>query len=228
MDRVPIVFPVRFATRNIAVQTTTRELSRAGVFVRCLEPPQVETQLEMRLYLPGERAALEVSAVVHEVTAPGGEPGFWAEFSELGPAARAAIGDVLARRSRASEALSIGAVAVQPVDTQRRAFPRHVARFAVRFATVSDFVLEYAANISAGGVFVHTKTPPPLKTVVRIEMELPGAAEPVIARGLVVHRILPSEALAKDILAGMGVQFIDADDRFRDRIDAAIDHILKA
>src|SRR5436853_198528 len=39
MERAPIVFPVRFATHNAAVQTTTRELSPEGVFVRCLEPP---------------------------------------------------------------------------------------------------------------------------------------------------------------------------------------------
>ncbi len=89
-------------------------------------------------------------------------------------------------------------------------------------------MLEYAANISAGGVFVHTEAPPPLKTVVRVEMELPGSKQPVAARGVVVHRVLLEEATAKSSIPGMGVQFIDADDRFRDRIDDAIDHILKA
>src|SRR5437773_1816241 len=117
MERVPIVFPIRFASRNVAVQTTTRELSPTGVLVRCLDP--------------------------------------------------------------------------------RRAFPRYPAKFAVRFATVQDFVLEYAANISAGGVFVHTEDPPPLKTVVRIEMELPGGGQPVPARGVIVHRVTPQEAQAR-------------------------------
>ena len=120
------------------------------------------------------------------------------------------------------------AVAVKPAEDPRRAFPRYNAKFAVRFATVQDFVLEYAANISAGGVFVHTEVPPPLKTVVRVEMELPGSSQPVAARGVVVHRVLPEDATAKGTIPGMGVQFIDADDRFRDRIDDAIDHILKA
>jgi uncharacterized protein (TIGR02266 family) len=228
MERAPFVFPVRFATRNIAVQTTTRELSKSGVYVRCLEPPPVETTLSMRLYLPGARAGLEVSAVVREVSQPGAEPGFWAEFSGLGAADKAQIAEVLARRERAADAKPIGAVAVQPLEDPRRAFPRHTARFAVRFATVNDFVLEYAANISAGGVFVHTEVPPPLKTVVRVEMELPGSSQPVAARGVVVHRVLPEDATAKGTIPGMGVQFIDADDRFRDRIDDAIDHILKA
>ena len=43
MDRTRIFFPVRFATRAAAVQTTSRELSKSGVGVRCLEPPPVGT-----------------------------------------------------------------------------------------------------------------------------------------------------------------------------------------
>jgi uncharacterized protein (TIGR02266 family) len=91
---------------------------------------------------------------------------------------------------------------------------------------VQDFVLEYAANISAGGVFVHTEDPPPLKTVVQVEMELPGGADPVPARGMIVHRVTKQEAEQRGTLAGVGVQFVDADDQFRQRIDAAIAHIL--
>lgn len=228
MDRVPIVFPIRFATRNAAVQTTTRELGQAGVFVRCLEPPPAGTPIEMRLYLPGARTGLETVGVIREVSAAGTEVGFWAEFTGLSEAGAAQIAEVLARRERAGEAVPIGAVAVEPLEDPRRAFPRHGARFAVRFATVQDFVLEYAANISAGGVFVCTEAPPPLKTVVRIEMELPGSETVVPARGVVVHRVMPDEAKARRTSAGMGVQFLDAGDQFRERIDAAIDHILKS
>lgn len=228
MERAPIVFPVRFATRNAVVQTTTRGLSRSGVFVRCLESPPADTKLSMRLYLPGARAALEVVGVVREVAPPDGEAGFWAEFTALTASDEAQIAEVLARRARASEAMPIGAVAVQPLEDPRRAFPRHTARFAVRFSTVQDFVLEYAANISAGGVFVQTQRPPPLKSVVRVEMELPGSNETCPARGVVVHRVTPEEARERGTIPGMGVQFVDADDRFRERIDRAIDHILKS
>jgi uncharacterized protein (TIGR02266 family) len=229
MDRVPIVFPIRFATRNVAVQTTTRELARDAVLVRALEPPPVGTSLAMKLYLPGAREGLQVQATVRELAQAGHEPGFWAQFAELREEDRLQIVDTIARRERAAEAKPIGAVAVQPShgDDPRRAFPRYQANFGVRFATVQDFVLEYAANISAGGVFVRTMDPPPLKTIVRVEMELPGSAEAVPARGVVVHRVTPQEAEARGSLPGMGVQFVDADDAFRERIDAAIDHILK-
>jgi uncharacterized protein (TIGR02266 family) len=121
----------------------------------------------------------------------------------------------------------IGAVALHPHEDPRRAFPRYNANFAVRFATVQDFVLEYAANISAGGVFVHTENPPPLKTIVQVEMELPGSGTAVPARGIVVHRVTKEDAQKRGTLAGVGVQFMDADDEFRKRIDAAIAHILE-
>src|SRR5438477_74262 len=227
MDRASIVFPIRFAAGDTAVQTTTRELSESGVLVCCLEPPAAGTTVSMKLYLPGARDALHVDAVVREHANAGEEPGFWADFVGAGEAHRTQIGQLIARRTRAADAVPIGAVALHPHEDRRRAFPRYNANFAVRFATVQDFVLEYAANISAGGVFVHTEDPPPLKTVVRIEMELPGGGPPVPARGVIVHRVTPQEAQARRTMPGMGVQFVDADDEFRDRINAAIDHILK-
>ena len=164
---------------------------------------------------------------VREHANPGDEPGFWADFVGVADAQRAQIGEVIARRRRSADAKPIGAVALNPQDEGRRAFPRYNVQFAVRFATVQDFVLEYAANISAGGVFVHTENPPPLKTVVQVEMELPGGGIAVPARALVVHRVTKQEAQQRGTVPGVGVQFMDADDEFRRRIDAAITHILE-
>jgi uncharacterized protein (TIGR02266 family) len=226
MKRTPIVFPIRFATGNVAVQTTTRELSDRGVLVRCLTAPPAGTALEMKLYLPGARDPLHLAGVVREHAQKDQEPGFWAEFVGAGQAELAQVSELLGRRERAADAKPIGAMALHPQDDPRRAFRRYNVRFAVRFATVQDFVLEYAANISAGGVFVHTEDPPPLKTVVQVEMELPGGADPVPARGMIVHRVTKQEAEKRGTLAGIGVQFVDADDQFRQRIDAAITHIL--
>jgi uncharacterized protein (TIGR02266 family) len=227
MTRLNLVFPIRFAYGNLAVQTTTRELSIDDVFIRCLEPPEPETALDLKLYLPGARQGLQVRGEARERSRPEEEMGFRAVFVELDDEARKQIGEILERRERAAESSPASAVSTAPEDDPRRAFPRYSANFAVRFATVQDFVLEYAANISAGGVFVHTGEPPPLKTIVRVEMELPGAPGVVPARGVVVHRVSKEEAEQRGTLPGMGVQFVDANDDFRGRIDAAIDHILK-
>lgn len=226
MEPAAIVFPIRFATGNIAVQTTTSALSEQGVLVRCLEPPPAGTAISIKLHLPGAREAMHLDGRVGEHSNPGDEPGFWADFVGVADAQRAQIGEVIARRRRAADAKPIGAMALNPHDEGRRAFPRYNVHFAVRFATVQDFVLEYAANISAGGVFVHTENPPPLKTVVQVEMELPGAGSAVPARALVVHRVTKQEAQQRGTVPGVGVQFMDADDEFRRRIDAAITHIL--
>ena len=227
MEPAAIVFPIRFATGNIAVQTTTSALSEQGVLVRCLEPPSAGTAVSIKLYLPGAREAMHLDGRVREHANPGDEPGFWADFVGVADAQRAQIGEVIARRRRAADAKPIGAMALSPRDEGRRAFPRYNVQFAVRFATVQDFVLEYAANISAGGVFVHTENPPPLKTVVQVEMELPGGGIAVPARALVVHRVTKQEAQQRGTVPGVGVQFMDADDEFRRRIDAAITHILE-
>jgi uncharacterized protein (TIGR02266 family) len=110
--------------------------------------------------------------------------------------------------------------------SNRRTFPRFRARFGVRFASVQDFVLEYAANISAGGVFVVTDFPPAMNAVITVSMELPGAAEPVTCKAVVVHRVTKEQGQERGVPAGAGVQFIDADDAFRETIDRCIEHVL--
>ena len=228
--RAPIVFPIRVAAGTHIVQTTTREVSADGVFVCSLRPPKVGTQVSIKLYLPGGPHAEEASAVVREWrSAP--EGGYWAEFVNPPASLRDRITGLLERRARAAAsgpATPIGAMSLarKPLDDPRRAFPRVEARFGVRFGNVQDFVLEYAANISAGGVFVQTDNPPELHAVVTVTMELPDGGKPVEAKGLVVHRVSRDEAKKRGTPAGAGVQFVDATDEFRDRIDRAIEFIL--
>src|SRR5437016_6696139 len=109
MEPAAIVFPIRFATGNIAVQTTTSALSEQGVLVRCLEPPSAGTAVSIKLYLPGAREAMLLDGRVHEHPNPGDEPGFWADFVGVADAQRAQIGEVIARRRRSADAKPIGA-----------------------------------------------------------------------------------------------------------------------
>lgn len=257
MARLALVLPVRFAVGTRAVQSTTREVSLDGVFIRSLSSPAVGTRVALKLYLPAG-APVELGAVVSEV-----EPkvGFFAEFRSPPPAVRENLAALLAGRGGAGP-VPLGAVdprkakgpasapeaarapaaapsagparapgaapsAGPPAGEDRRAFRRLEARFAVRFASLRDFVLEYAANISAGGVFVRTDQPPELEAVVEVSLELPGEGPPARAKAVVVHRVTPEEARARNLIAGAGVQFIDADDAFRERIDQALEHILR-
>jgi uncharacterized protein (TIGR02266 family) len=241
MPPVPLVLPVRFATGPRAVQTTTRELSMQGAFVRCLEPPADGAQVALKLYLPGAASAEDLRATVRGV-----EPraGFWAEFSSPSAEVSRRIAALLATHPT-QDKVPIGVVelrkaqAARAPDTRaqqaptkvseadnRRTFPRYDARFAVRFSSVQEFVLEYAANISAGGVFVRTDNPPDLETVVQVSLDLPGGGPPASAKAVVVHRVTTEQARERNTLAGVGVQFVEADDEFRERIDRAIEYIL--
>ena len=228
--RAPIVFPVRVAAGATVVQTTTREVSADGVFVCSLRPPKLGTGVALKLYLPGSPQAEEATAVVREWrSAP--ESGYWAEFVDPPQSLRDRIAGMLQRRERAAASgppTPIGAMSLahRPLDDPRRAFPRVEARFGVRFGNVQEFVLEYAANISAGGVFVQTENPPELHSVVTVTMELPDGGKPIEAKGVVVHRVSAQEAKVRNTLPGAGVQFVDSSDEFRERIDRAIEFIL--
>jgi uncharacterized protein (TIGR02266 family) len=225
--RTPIVFPIRFAAGAQAIQTTTRELSAEGVFVRSLQPPPPGTQVALRMYLPGHAEPDDALGVVRGVREHP-ESGFWAEFMALDAEVSSRIQELLQRRAKVAKsgpATPIGAVRLK--RSEDRAFPRYQARFQVGWSTVQDFVLEYAANISVGGVFVQTENPAELDQIVTVSLSLPGSEMPVETKGVVVHRVTPEQAKEKSVVPGMGVQFLDSSDEFRGAIERAIDHILK-
>ncbi len=81
MPSASFVFPVRYVSEGVAVQTTSRELSPLGIAVRSLSPPQVGARVSMALYLPN--AALPEVAIGRVSVARAGAPlesGFWADF----------------------------------------------------------------------------------------------------------------------------------------------------
>jgi uncharacterized protein (TIGR02266 family) len=200
----PYVVPVRFAIGTQVVQATTGALSVECAFVRCLVPPRPGERISLRLYLPGE-LPLRMVATVRARTGRESGMGFWADFESDRSA-----------KARIAQALGLVAQAARPID--RRATARYSARFAVRFGTVDDFKREYATNISAGGLFIRTEAPPEMNSVIDVELELPGGT-PVEGKALVVHRVSPAEAVQRSVDPGVGVQFVQADDRFRERID---------
>jgi len=130
------------------------------------------------------------------------EAGFWADFIVVDPQARMRISHLLSDRDQAD-------------DGNERGFPRHPVTLGVRFRSARDFVLEHATNISRGGIFILTHDPPPLDTAVQVEIQLPDDVASVTSNGIVVHRQLAVGGKQP----GVGVQFIDSGDEFRDRID---------
>ena len=210
MPSASYVFPVRYVSEGVAVQTTSRELSPLGIGVRALSPPQVGARVSMALYLPNvglpEVAIGRVSAARSGAPA---EAGFWADFIVVDPQARMRISNLLSDHELRNK--------------QNRACERIPVKLAVRFRTSHDFVQEHALNLSRGGIFIRTDHPPPLDTVVEVELQLPDSGVPVSSAAIVVHRQMPGGSK----LAGVGVQFVDASDSFRERIDHYLDTLLK-
>ncbi|HWE25878.1 MAG TPA: TIGR02266 family protein [Myxococcales bacterium] len=198
------VVPVRFAAGTHVVQATTGALSAECAFVRCLVPPRPGERISLRLYLPGA-PPLRLSAKVRARTGREAGMGFWADFAPEPSASR-----------RIVEALGLVERAGRPID--RRATARYSTRFAVRFGTVDEFKREYATNISSGGLFIRTEAPPEMNSVIDVVLELPGG-KPVEAKAMVVHRVTAHEAARLNLEPGAGVQFVEGDDRFRERID---------
>jgi uncharacterized protein (TIGR02266 family) len=204
------VFPVRYVSEGMAVQSTSRTLSPVGIDVRSLSPPRVGARVSMALYLP-QTAVPEVAIgrISRAISGVPAEAGFWADFIVVDPQARLRISNLLSERDESAAA-------------NHRGFPRHPVKLAVRFRTSQDFVLEHASNISRGGIFIETDDPPPLDTAVQVEVQLPDDPTPVTTNGVVVHRQLAVGGKTP----GAGVQFVDGTDAFRERVDRYMDSLM--
>jgi uncharacterized protein (TIGR02266 family) len=204
------VFPVRYVSEGVAVQTTSRELSSLGIAVRSLAPPQVGARVSMALYLPHTAVPeVAIGRVARSRASTPADAGFWADFLVVDPQARMRISTLLAAQNEE--------------DAQHRTFERLPVKLQIRFRTASEFVQEHAVNLSRGGIFIRSQDPPPKDTAVEVELLLPDGGAPVTTAGIVVHRQLPAPGKTP----GAGVQFVDASDAFRVRIDRYMDSLLE-
>jgi len=215
VEAAPMVFPVRYVSEGAAIQTTSRGLSGEGIAVRSLVPPSVGARVSMALYLPGnskpEVAVGVVAASTHDRPVPAG---FWVQFTAIDVAARERIAALVVEKARKARELR-----------DARGFQRFHTQFTVRCRTAREVVREHAQNISRGGMFIQTRTPPPLDEVITVQLELPDGGSSATTSGLVMHRVTEDEAEQQGIVPGIGVQFLDADDQFRDRIDRYVEQL---
>ncbi len=93
---------------------------------------------------------------------------------------------------------------------------RHVLR--VAFPTQRDLAIEYEQNIRHGGMFVRTRNPPPINTVVALHLVLVDLLKVIHAEAKVVHVINTEMAELLHASPGVGVEFI----RFHDGGQRAI------
>lgn len=99
--------------------------------------------------------------------------------------------------------------------TERRA-ERLQHELLVAYRTVDGFISDWAVNISRGGIFINTRKPLAVGTVVRLIISLPDAAFPFDLTGRVAR--VNEFDNPSNLVPGMGIEFVDVDEGKRSRI----------
>ena len=96
---------------------------------------------------------------------------------------------------------------------------------AVAYRSVGGFLSDWATNISRGGIFINTRHPLAVGTVVKLIIQLPGTAFPFDVVGRVT-RVDPWEGEVS-VAPGMGIEFTDMDASKRDRLEAFVERLRR-
>ncbi len=116
-------------------------------------------------------------------------------------------------------------MAADPADKPSRKSERLQHELLVAYRTVDGFITDWAVNISHGGVFINTRNPLAIGSVVRLIVSLPGADFPFDLTGRVI-RVQPYDPDGGQV-AGMGLEFIDIDDDKRTRLERFVETLRK-
>ncbi|GAB4490929.1 MAG: hypothetical protein OHK006_24350 [Thermodesulfovibrionales bacterium] len=95
----------------------------------------------------------------------------------------------------------------------KRKEERCEASLKVTYRSFNRFMVDYTRNVSRGGMFVRTASFYPPGTKLDLLLHVPGLAEPIRIMGRVAHAGGLS-AGGED--AGIGIEFIDIDEKSRD------------
>src|SRR5574342_175269 len=109
-----------------------------------------------------------------------------------------------------------------PGENKRKATRLH-HELPVAYRTVGSFLTDWATNISQGGLFINTRKPLPVGTVVRLIIQLPSAEFPFAITGRVT-RVTEFDNHA-NMVPGMAVEFTDIDEPKKQKISAFVEKL---
>ncbi len=95
----------------------------------------------------------------------------------------------------------------------------------VAYKSVDGFITDWATNISRGGIFINTRSPHPVGSLVRLIISLPDAAFPFDLTGKVMRVNELEDAAHHD--PGMAIEFVDVDDEKKARIERFVERLRK-
>jgi uncharacterized protein (TIGR02266 family) len=102
------------------------------------------------------------------------------------------------------------AITKKYLHIQFRKTPRHIARLRVHFGTNQEnLLMDYAINVSTGGVFIETDTVLPVDTILAVEFILPLNVETIRCEARVAWLNRPEQMMNPSLPIGMGLQFLN-------------------
>jgi uncharacterized protein (TIGR02266 family) len=96
--------------------------------------------------------------------------------------------------------------------TERRVEERSPASLKVSYKTYSEFIENYTNNVSRRGMFIGTRHRHKAQERVDLFLHVPGLDDPIRIIGEIAHITTDD---VKDEDAGVGVRFVDIDDKSR-------------
>lgn len=112
--------------------------------------------------------------------------------------------------------------------SDRRKHPRYEVTFRVKFKDAEAFLEEYGKNISKGGIFIKTSNLKEIGSLVRTIIELPETGEEIETDGRVVYLIDERIAREKNLTPGMGIQFLETGEEFKEKIERCLNKLASS
>ncbi len=112
-------------------------------------------------------------------------------------------------------------------EAERRDDPRAPITLRVDYKRLNTFFADYTKNISTGGTFIRTTRPLPIGTEFKFVLALPTDASTEVALRGVVKWITSEEDASEEHPAGMGIQFVFADDAERTHVEALVADLMR-
>jgi Tfp pilus assembly protein PilZ len=109
------------------------------------------------------------------------------------------------------------------MTSHRRLDVRYAIQFPAQLLHARRSYSLVTEDVSHGGIFLRTETPPPLMQLVQVRLVLPIGGHALSAHGMTVHVVEPSNA--KGRVPGIGVQFYALDHATRDAWEGFVRHV---
>jgi type IV pilus assembly protein PilZ len=110
-----------------------------------------------------------------------------------------------------------------PVDDDDRRFERRLPlQMLVEYESTADFLVDYTANISIGGMFIKTDRPLEVGARFRLRFQLPRLPRPIDTMAIVRWSLRPEEA--GPMTAGMGIRFETLAPADREEVERLLFH----